>query len=102
MASFVAAIVSVPPPPAIEPEPVQPLTVNVLLPAPPVRFAAPMPERDMLSPSPAASDVLPSTKLAFLAATTVSDPPPPTIEPEPVQPLTVNALASGRRSGWRR
>ncbi len=94
-ASFVAAIVSVPPPPTTEPLPVQPETSNVLLLGPPVRPAEAMPESDMLIPSLATIEALARVTLASLVETIESVPPPPEIEPVPLQPLTLNVLLLG-------
>ena len=74
----------------------------MLLAAPPVRLAMPMPESVRFMPSGVENAVFERLMVArFLVATTVSDPPPVRV-PVPVQPVTVNVLLLARRRGWPR
>ena len=89
--SFAETTVSVPPPPVIIPEPLQPLTSNELLPVPPVRLAVSIEVSESVPiPGPESAESV-NVKFEFLDLTTVSFPVGlPLRAPEPVQPLTLN------------
>ena len=76
--------------------PVQPLTVKVSLPVPPVSFAIPNPDsvRVIIGVMPLSATNCRSDSVKFAARldTTVSVPPPPRSTPVPFQPLTVKTL----------
>ena len=72
--SFAETTVSVPPPPVIIPEPLQPLTSNELLPVPPVRLADSIELSERVPiPGPESVESV-SVKFEFLDLTTVSSP----------------------------